>query len=69
MPTCVSCRFWDTSTQLRNAQPDTTGMCRCSPPRINKRTGAAMWPHTEDSDWCGAYATTPALELDPEAAF
>lgn len=52
---CEDCFYWDNSVQLDKAQPDTTGLCRREPPRVDRRTGKAMWPFTEDTDWCGRY--------------
>jgi hypothetical protein len=63
--TCEDCRFWDTSTQHGNAESDTTGLCRKRAPRINKITGMAWWPFTEDTDWCGEYA--PPLPKEGES--
>lgn len=56
---CDTCRFWDNSTQLGSAEPDTTGQCRIRPPKVSKITGRAVWPFTEDSDWCGEYDRNP----------
>ena len=52
--TCEDCHYWDNSSQLVVSQPDTTGACRVKPPRVDKRSGKAIWPFTEDTDWCGA---------------
>lgn len=49
---CERCRFWDSSTQHRDAQPDTTGLCRRRPPRTSRVTGMAVWPFARDTDWC-----------------
>lgn len=56
---CEDCIYWDSSSQLRDAQPDTTGMCRIHAPRIDKRTGAGVWPFTHDTDWCGSFTDPP----------
>ena len=60
--TCEHCRWWDSSVQRNGAQPDTTGLCRFLPPRINEVTGRAMWPFTEDVDWCGEFASDGSAE-------
>lgn len=52
---CENCRWWDNSTVHGQDHQDITGLCRRRPPRINKVTGMAFWPFTEDSDWCGAF--------------
>ena len=49
---CETCRWWDTSISQHDA-PDTTGVCRRWPPGFDDRTGKAVWPFTEDIDWCG----------------
>ena len=59
MQCCEDCRFWDNSTQSGSAQPDTTGLCRRKAPRVNKFTGMAFWPFTEDTDWCGEFQPEP----------
>lgn len=53
--TCESCRYWDASEQLVNAQPDTTGACRVLPPRLDRETHEGIWPFTQDTDWCSAW--------------
>lgn len=55
MGRCEDCRFWDASSQAAAAEPDTTGACRRAPPHVDDRTGLAMWPYTEDTDWCGEF--------------
>lgn len=51
---CEDCKFWDNSTTHRDA-PDDTGLCRQGAPTTNIYTGMAVWPFTEDVDWCGAF--------------
>lgn len=56
--TCEECFYWDSSTQLRDADPDTTGQCRKRAPSMDTTYGSpqvAMWPITEDADWCGEF--------------
>lgn len=53
--TCETCRFWDSSTQRVNAQPDTTGACRRQAPLADFRTAEAFWPFSADDDWCGEH--------------
>jgi hypothetical protein len=53
---CEDCRYWDNSTQMAGAAPDTTGLCRIHPPVADDRNGAARWPFTEDTDWCASFA-------------
>lgn len=52
---CEDCEFWDNSTQLANAESDTTGQCRFNPPDSVDLTGAAIFPFTEFGDWCGSF--------------
>lgn len=52
---CEDCQYWDTSTQPAHRQPDTYGACRAAPPYPDDRSGIAMWPFTEDTDWCGCF--------------
>jgi len=50
---CETCKWWDnsrTSTMLSD-----TGTCRALPPRADDRNGLAVWPFTEDNDWCAAH--------------
>jgi hypothetical protein len=58
---CENCKWWDNSVQLEKAQADTTGLCRQLPPRRDKRTGRAVWPFTEDTDWCAAFTADPLV--------
>ena len=64
-PFCETCRFWDPSTQLKDADPDTTGICRINPPVADgvRYYGRPLWPFTEDTDWCGRHEP-----LDPAPA-
>lgn len=55
---CEDCRFWDNSSSLRDAE--NTGQCRILPPRAERHTGRAVWPYTEDTDWCGNFTETTA---------
>lgn len=55
---CETCRWWDTSTTSAS-NPDVTAMCRRRPPAVDDRTGLAMWPMTEDVDWCGEWQQDP----------
>ena len=64
-PACDLCRYWDSSVQMDGVQSDTTGLCRRQPPKVNKMTGGAMWPFTDDSDWCGSYKIDPAKDNSP----
>lgn len=56
---CEDCKFWDNSTQQRDAQPDTTGLCRINPPIVSKHTGEGIWPFTSDTDWCAKFEERP----------
>lgn len=47
---CQECRFWDTSTLANN---DAEALCRVAAPRVDVRSGGAMWPRTDQDDWCG----------------
>jgi len=62
---CEDCMYWDNSVQRVNSQADTTGACRIKPPKIDKRTGGAMWPFTEDTDWCGSFARDTTKDPSP----
>lgn len=50
---CEHCRWWDNSASL--ARNENTGLCRINPPKVHKMTGAAVWPFSEDIDWCGKF--------------
>lgn len=52
---CENCRYWDPSSQLTDAQPDTTGRCCYRPPYVDVARGLSLWPYTEDTDWCGSH--------------
>lgn len=52
---CEDCRWWDNSTKHGTDDQDITGLCRVLPPRLDKRSGLACWPFTEDTDWCGRF--------------
>lgn len=54
-PRCEDCRWWDSSCQPADKEPDTHGVCRVSPPVADDRTGHARWPFTEYADWCASF--------------
>lgn len=67
---CENCRWWDCSTQRGDAATDTTGLCRVAPPVADERNGAARWPFTEDTDWCGSFSQeAPPEPNDDEIPF
>lgn len=53
---CENCRWWDTSVQWGQDQAGVTGLCRVNPPIVNYMTGRAMWPFTDDADWCASFS-------------
>lgn len=59
--TCSNCRYWDnsSSSSLTDAE---TGKCRRSSPGFDSRTGIAVWPFTEETDWCGESRLYPLEE-------
>lgn len=65
---CERCIFWDASMSA-NVDVD-TGACRRAPPGFDDRTLLAVWPFTEDSDWCGEFTLDPDfMDVDePEPA-
>jgi hypothetical protein len=62
--TCEHCRWWDNSVQLDGARTE-TGLCRVRPPHADKRTGQAVWPFTEDVDWCASFVDDPTKDTAP----
>ena len=59
---CGNCKWWDNSVSA--ADTDNTGACRVNPPGRNKRNGLAVWPFTEDVDWCGSFVVDPLANHD-----
>lgn len=59
---CDKCEFWDTSSESSIAEPGTTARCRAKAPTTDERTGLAMWPHTDQDDWCGDFRPSPSTE-------
>lgn len=59
---CETCRYWDTSASSAHAEPDTTALCRRHAPGFDDRTGLAVWPFTETTDWCGDWVPSPDLK-------
>ncbi len=60
---CENCLFWDNSAISSHSEEE-TGQCRRSPPGFDSRTGLAVWPFSEDRDWCGEHSLDPDL-VDP----
>jgi hypothetical protein len=59
---CENCKWWDNSVSL--SDKEATGLCRNLPPRRDKRSGQAVWPFTEDVDWCAAFEIDPLANHD-----
>jgi len=57
---CEQCLFWDNSVRHRDDDNDQTGMCRANAPKVDRHTRHALWPFTDDNDWCAKGL------LDPE---
>ncbi len=49
---CEDCKHWDTSVQLSDSYPDTTGACRAVLPLLDERNCRGRWPITADTDDC-----------------
>jgi hypothetical protein len=63
---CERCLFWDSSA---SADVDyDTGQCRRMPPGFDDRTSLAVWPFTEDTDWCGEFKADPDFVDEHEPA-
>lgn len=63
MANCGTCKFWDTSASL--VSDDATAQCRRAPPFWDERTGAAVWPFTEETDWCGEHQPDEPTDAVP----
>jgi hypothetical protein len=73
MPTCETCRFWNTPDKDHRAAPGPRQRCHRRAPVVvvvpqpygpDKPT--AMFPFTAREDWCGDYA--PDAEAEVRAA-
>lgn len=69
--TCKTCRFWSFDRHLAKPEPDgsaAVGLCRRRSPSPRCLHGdgvdgdgqvlAAIWPETNDNDWCGEWNPT-----------
>ena len=63
---CENCKWWDNSVSARDAEV-ATGLCRARTPGRDKRSGLAVWPFTEDVDWCGSFVVDPLANHDEPA--
>ena len=57
---CENCRHWCNSVTL--GDNDLSGQCRADAPKTHIMTGHAVWPFTEDTDWCSRYVRTLEAE-------
>ncbi len=57
---CESCKHWCNSVTL--GDNENSGQCRADPPKAHIMTGQAVWPFSEDTDWCSRYFRDPAFE-------
>ena len=49
METCGTCKFWGDAHSGRS-------ICRRHPPQLSPTPSAwAMWPATDQEDWCGEH--------------
>lgn len=51
-PICESCHWWNNGVSSALKGHEDTGRCVVRPPRMDKRTGLAVWPFTEPGDTC-----------------
>ncbi|PZU95515.1 MAG: hypothetical protein DI527_00470 [Chelatococcus sp.] len=58
---CCTCQWWDNSASSAVSAAE-TGQCRRLPPGFDDRTGLAVWPFTEETDWCGEFALDEARD-------
>lgn len=65
---CEDCKFWDSSAELADAQPGTTGQCRVKAPVLDKRSGRGLWPFTADDEWCARYVKTTGEQHDEDCS-
>jgi hypothetical protein len=63
---CENSRWSDNSHEHWDTQPGTTGRCAILPPGAGKRTGGAVRPYTEDTDWCGSVKPRSDAGSEPE---
>ena len=61
---CATCRHWRPETSGEKAGG--WGQCRRMPPAMppiqdDKLVHVGVWPHTQDSDWCGEWQAGEAL--------
>jgi hypothetical protein len=61
---CENCRWWDNSHEHWDAQLGTTGRCEILPPVTAERTGRAVWPYTDDTDWWGSFKLRSEAESE-----
>lgn len=64
---CSKCLFWDNSSSS-SISDEETGRCRRATPGFDSRTGLAVWPFTEDRDWCGEFVVNPDADDEMEEA-
>lgn len=55
LPTCETCRFWGRFMADVVGKPADKGRCQVEAPKIDMRDQGAVWPTTEDVDWCGRF--------------
>lgn len=60
---CELCLYWDASVSSGLGVRE-TGRCRVDPPRPDYRTHVAVWPFTEDVDWCGRFDPDPGRNIE-----
>ena len=57
--TCKTCLYWDLGYSFGDR-----GVCRRLSPRAVGDGGVATWPLTYESDWCGEYSPSDAVDPD-----
>lgn len=57
---CESCKHWCNSVIFRDQ--GNSGQCRADRPGTTITSPVAVWPFTDDTDWCSRYFRDPAFE-------
>lgn len=62
---CSRCGFWN-DARSADTSDFVTGQCQRNPPGFDDRNGLAVWPFTEEAEWCGEFKLNPDAPNDDD---
>lgn len=63
---CDNCRFWDKDGRCHRHAPPANTPVAADHQSVLWYGDVAVWPKTDQNDWCGEFQPSPALDVQSE---